>query len=209
MLINLTRYSKYSSSLFKPDWAENLEQICKVYSAMNLKSKWSKGVPLLLLIALLLALKSTDGHPQPGITRTSESCLDYPELQNYHIHVLFWQNNKNSTENAVKLKDDFMKEFNLDPTQDICPFPANSLPADASMCVFNTSFGPIGPFLTAQWSVFINPFDYMKTVPWVLQRRGYLDVFIHPNSGCTTEDHIEWSLWSGKKWELDATVFFN
>ncbi len=34
-----------------------------------------------------------------------------------------------------------------------------------------------------------------------------LQILVHPNSGCETEDHSSWALWGGHAWELDMTIF--
>ena len=49
-----------------------------------------------------------------------------------------------------------------------------------------------GPFTTAQLSAFIPVEDFARTVPWVMQRRGALDVLVHSNSGCGLQDHTAW-----------------
>lgn len=46
-----------------------------------------------------------------------------------------------------------------------------------------------------------------RTVPWIMQRRGALDVLVHPNSGCGLEDHTQWPLWGGNAWEINRELF--
>ena len=125
----------------------------------------------------------------------------------YHIHVLFWQTNANSTGAALALRDSFAKEFNV--RQD-CPIEAKDpAPEQRTICSFGVDMEPAGPFLTAQWSFFIPKgyYRFSETVEFIMQNRGTLDSFIHPNSGCTTKDHSDWSLWGGTKWELDSSIF--
>ena len=73
------------------------------------------------------------------------------------------------------------------------------------LCMFETRYEPFGPFLTGQWSVFVPPDKYYKSMSWILSRRGDLDIFIHPNTGCSTLDHTNSAQWTGNKWELDTS----
>ena len=66
-----------------------------------------------------------------------------------------------------------------------------------------------GPFVTAQTASFI-PIEYFtEAASWMMQHRGALDIFVHPNSGCSLQDHIHHGLWGGNKWEVDPAVFLN
>eukprot|EP00756_Hemistasia_phaeocysticola_P012293 Hpha_TRINITY_DN15186_c3_g6::TRINITY_DN15186_c3_g6_i2::g.128693::m.128693 len=38
-----------------------------------------------------------------------------------------------------------------------------------------------------------------------MERRGGLDIILHPNSGCEVSDHIDWPLWGGIKRDLNTT----
>lgn len=159
---------------------------------------------ILVLVAAQLFLASA--HVQPGV-RAMGSCADHPPAQSYHIHVLFWQTNTNSTNSALKLQDEFLANFGLTKESNTCPFEPGSTEPDAPMCVFSTDFEPAGPFLTAQTALFIPVADYQRTVSWIVPRRGSLDVFVHPNSGCSTNDHVYDGLWAGNKWEIDSSIF--
>ena len=45
------------------------------------------------------------------------------------------------------------------------------------------------------------PLDYFaSTVPWIMQRRGEFDLFVHPNTGCEVVDHTVWPVVGGTKW---------
>jgi aromatic ring-cleaving dioxygenase len=161
-------------------------------------------------VCLLVVMSSLliSAHPQPGV-RKSLSCLDRPAPMSYHIHVMFWQNNANSTKAAEHLQDDFLKHFNMTRENNLCPFAPGDDAPDAAMCVFPTDYEAAGPFLTAQTALFIPISEYERTVSWTVQRRGTLDVFIHPNSGCGLEDHIHYGLWAGHKWEVDPSIFLD
>ena len=173
----------------------------------------------LLLLCLLLVVSLcvyVSGHSALGPTALdSIDCDNFPPFQSYHIHVLYWPNNTNSTSAAMVLRDQFIESFNV---KEVCSeegvSPADPAPQQDEICSFSIDDHPAGPFLTAQYSFFFpakeskskgqGSFD--DAVQFFLQRRGNLDVFIHPNSGCTTMDHAHWSVWGGNKWELDVSV---
>lgn len=180
------------------------------YFAENSHSstKQRKMMILILFLLTISALYSVVAHPQPGV-KASSPCAEHPPAQSYHIHTLFWQNNQNSTNAAIQLQDDFLKQFNISRESNTCPFePGNEIP-DYPLCVFTTDFKPAGPFLTAQTALYIPLSDYERSINWIVPRRGVLDIFVHPNSGCSVKDHVKDGLWAGNKWELDPTIFFD
>ncbi|KAL5260546.1 hypothetical protein ACHWQZ_G010627 [Mnemiopsis leidyi] len=132
-------------------------------------------------------------------------CHDTPTVFSYHIHLLFWGNNKDRVNSALELRDQFIEKFNLqDKKCDISP--VDPAPGHG-MCSFEVDLVPAGPFNTAQYAFFI-PLDRLQeTSMWMLQHRGVHDVFIHPNSGCPVNDHTKWNTVAGDKWPVDVSVF--
>ncbi len=135
----------------------------------------------------------------------SDDPCEFAPLVSYHIHVLFWQHNKDHVANAMKLRDSFIAEFGL--LGKPCTITAGDPAPDHAMCVFNVAWKPVGPFTVAQFSFFIPVKDLTRTSSWMLQHKGVHDVFIHPNSGCVVHDHVKWSVFSGKSWPIDTTCF--
>lgn len=164
------------------------------------------GLNFLLLVCGMLAVSWA--HPQVNV-KPSASCELHPAPLSYHIHVLFWQNNVNSTKAAIALQDSFLTNFGLTRENNTCAFEPGDDPVDASLCAFTTDYAPAGPFLTAQTAIYVPVADYERTVSWTVQRRGILDVFVHPNSGCVVDDHLHSGVWSGQKWEVDPSIFFD
>ena len=124
----------------------------------------------------------------------------------YHIHVLFWPNSPPHVKLAMDFQRAFYDKFNLNSTN--CTMTAGDpSPHTKDICPFLTTWGPRGPFLTAEFSFFIPLAHYEKTVAFSTQNRGVLDILVHPNSGCEVEDHTDWALWSGKPWEVNTSIF--
>eukprot|EP00054_Salpingoeca_dolichothecata_P001425 m.19120 g.19120 ORF g.19120 m.19120 type:complete len:180 (-) comp12179_c0_seq1:117-656(-) len=163
-----------------------------------------------LLLALLPCLAAAHGYSRssPLEPTFNKNCTaKTATLSSYHLHVLFWTNNNDSIDAALTLRNEFNAHFHLQNeagSHDICdswPLPPNP----PRLCIYPVDHGPAGPFLTSQYSWFVTPDVLTPTVAWILPRRGDLDVFVHPNSGCEEEDHFLWSMWSGTRWPLDPT----
>ena len=132
-------------------------------------------------------------------------CDGDPTVYSYHIHLLFWGNNKDHVNSALELRVQFIEKFNLrDKKCDISP--ADPAPGH-NMCAFGVDLAPAGPFTTAQYAFYIPPDRLQETSTWMLQHRGVHDVFIHPNSGCAVNDHTKWNTFAGDKWPVDVSVF--
>jgi DOPA 4,5-dioxygenase len=137
------------------------------------------------------------------------SCEDLPQLYSYHIHFLFWQYNTDSVNAAFKLQAQFMEHFQLTLKDNTCnESTVWNTTHPVSLCMFpaNYPFAHSGPFLVSEWAVFVPVETFFETVTWSMQHRGNLDIIVHPNSGCEIEDHRDWSVWGGNKWELDLTT---
>ena len=108
---------------------------------------------MLLFLVLLYLFSSCTAHVT-NMDRPLRPCdPTNPSFFSYHIHILFWQTNANSTAAALALRDSFAKEFNV---QQHCPIEAGDpAPEQHTICYFNPDMEPAGPFLTAQWSFFI------------------------------------------------------
>lgn len=65
-------------------------------------------------------------------------------------------------------------------------FPQNG--GSFKMCVWSHDFGY---FITQLFYLLL----YCIGVPWVMQNRGDLDIFVHPNTGMEVSDHLRWSIW--------------
>ena len=160
---------------------------------------------MLVFIILFSYINLINAHSALGPIDPNIDCSNQPTFESFHIHILFYGTNKNQTMNAIALKEAFAKEFNV---KEDCPIsPGDIGYKQKSICAFDTQLEGAGPFLTAQWSFFIPKSMFDAPVKWIMQNRGEFDTLIHPNSGCTTQDHTDWSLWGGDKWHLDTNIF--
>ena len=154
-----------------------------------------KKITIILLIVSFLCHSTI----YPGVER-NETCYN-PEpakIYSWHYHVLYWQTNEEHSKGAYVIRDKFIAEF-----KDKLGPDCTDLFHQDHLCMFEPERQPDGPFLTAQWAVFIPNENFAEVVPWILQHRGNYDVLVHPNSGCELEDHSWWAMWGGKPWDIN------
>ena len=175
-------------------------------TTMNRSPTFASVATVLIAVAvfLLVAPSGCDAHPTKYRMPSNFSLATdgLPPFLSYHVHVLFWPSNSTSVAEALSLKKEFETEFGL-----LNEKPCEGLLHQGRMCMYDATDGPDGPFLTAEWAVFILPEHFPKVVPWFMQRRGRHDLLVHPNSGFETADHILWALWGGTPWEIDTSIF--
>ena len=65
----------------------------------------------------------------------------------------------------------------------------------------------VGPHLKSMYQVAFAPEEFDKVVPWLMLNREGLDVLVHARtSGDALGDHLDRSLWLGKRLELNREV---
>lgn len=65
---------------------------------------------------------------------------------------------------------------------------------------------PVGPHPKSMYQVAFSPEQFGEVVPWLMLHREGLDVLVHPETGDALGDHLERSLWLGKKLGLNVEV---
>ena len=142
------------------------------------------------------------------------TCDDNPPFLSYHVHVLFWQNNATSVANAKRLYLDFASSHAAGPLPNCTSdgsaliYPGKGTGASMKMCFGGVALHAVGPFPTAQlfWAVGLNEFG--AVLPWLMRHNEayeFTSVFVHPVTGCDTQDHMDRSLWLGRRWPLDPS----
>ena len=62
---------------------------------------------------------------------------------------------------------------------------------------------PVGPHPQSMYQVVFSPEQFGEVVPWLMLHREGLDILVHPETGDAGGDHLERSLWLGKKLRLN------
>eukprot|EP01084_Bolivina_argentea_P312334 540733_1 len=162
-----------------------------------------------LYVIFLINICFCHPDPNPMINIKCENPNNIT-FYSYHIHVLFWQQNNASYTNALALKNEFIKAFNINESAE-CNDINSTHNQNPPLCIVDFDFPePACPFLTSEWAAFVpNNNIFSKTVPWMMVNHAKYDmvnVMIHPNSGCEIYDHRNWLFWIGNNvWELDLT----
>lgn len=79
---------------------------------------------------------------------------------------------------------------------------------EQQMCFGGAQPGPIGPFLTAKWYAAFGLKAFGSVMPWPMRHReeyALTDVFVHPVTGCDTQDRMKRAVWLGHRWQLDPS----
>ena len=159
---------------------------------------------LILTLLIIIAYISCHSTIYPQVDMNEVCYKPNPaKAHSWHFHILFWSSNENHKKGAYDLRDKFISEF----TKILGPIPiCKDLYHGDIVCLFDPHEQANGPFLTAEWSVFITNETFDVIVRWIMQNRGIYDLFVHPNSGCQVDDHTRWAMWGGNSWELDKDI---
>ena len=161
---------------------------------------------MIKIVLLVLFVNMCLAHEQVG--NEAVDCDTVNKFQSYHIHTLFWPSSANSTAAAEDVHAQFLAEWSH-PAE--CDFKPKDIGAEQMVpCTFEPDYAPAGPFLTGNFAYFIPISYHEKMIAWFLKQKSLgaaknkLDLFVHPNSGCSRQDHTNSALWGGNKWELDV-----
>ena len=66
---------------------------------------------------------------------------------------------------------------------------------------------PVGPHPKSMYQVVFSPEQFGEVVPWLMLNREGLDVLVHPETGDSRADHLDHSLWLGKRLKLNIGSF--
>lgn len=106
-------------------------------------------------------------------------------IQSWHAHVYF---DAETRETARALYDRVSAQF-----------------PKAEMGRFHER--PVGPHPMWSYQIAFAPESFAAIVPWLTLNRDGLDVFVHPNTGDGRTDHAENTMFLGKSYPLDLSIF--
>lgn len=152
---------------------------------------------------LLFSVSFCHSTHYPQVIRNETCFTSTPApIFSWHFHLLYWQTNANHTSGAYAIRNKFIQDFKAK-----LGTPCTDLFHQDHLCMFEPDTQPVGPFLTAQWAVFVPNENFFEVTQWATQHRKGYDILIHPNSGCELEDHSWWALWGGNPWEINMDAF--
>jgi aromatic ring-cleaving dioxygenase len=136
----------------------------------------------------------------------SQAEFKFPTPISWHFHITYMLTNKEEVSKAIALREK-AKAYFKDYLGPDCPNRYDN----RELCMIIDHPLDItleeGPFPIGEWSVWV-PNSYLNLLmPWFAQNREGLSFLVHPNTGCPYEDHGEWAIWVGEKWNLDMSIF--
>jgi aromatic ring-cleaving dioxygenase len=105
-------------------------------------------------------------------------------IQDYHAHVYF---DADSRDVAWALREEIEDTF------------------DIEMGRFHEKL--VGPHPRWSYQVKFGTEQFATFVPWLMQNRRGLTIFLHPNTSKDLEDHRDWPVWMGEILPLKLSIF--
>ncbi|XP_037029782.1 DOPA 4,5-dioxygenase-like isoform X2 [Bradysia coprophila] len=117
--------------------------------------------------------------------------VDTSVITGYHFHTYFFQNNADSTSEALELREKIQEL-------------STTLLAGCRLNVVN--YGPRGPHLIGSYETCCNASAINPAQSFFMQNHGNLTIFLHPLTRYEVLDHTIRSMWLGKDMPLDISV---
>jgi hypothetical protein len=105
-----------------------------------------------LVVSALMAVAAVAHSTKYPMVNRNEACWtpEPAEIYSYHIHMIYWQNNNQSIAGAYRIRDAFKEAF-----KSVLGPDCHDLFHEEYNCMLDPDEGPAGPFLEADWSVFV------------------------------------------------------
>ena len=105
-------------------------------------------------------------------------------IEDYHAHVYF---DAESRDPAKALREEIEQRF------------------DIEMGRWHEKM--VGPHPRWSYQVKFGTDLFAELVPWLMQNRRGLTIFLHPNTSKDLEDHRDWPVWMGEILPLKLSIF--
>lgn len=66
---------------------------------------------------------------------------------------------------------------------------------------------PVGPHPIGSCQILVPTENFSEFIPWLMQNREGIDIFVHANTGDDLIDHTEFIMWLGKSYDLNTKMF--
>jgi DOPA 4,5-dioxygenase len=112
----------------------------------------------------------------------------------WHFHVYFKQANKDSTYQAIALREKVLQ------------LASTSSPRIYAIPLKTVNYQPMGPHLIGSYEIWVPIESFADFYQWIVLNRGELSVLLHPLTRFEVKDHTERAVWFGDKLPLDTSV---
>ncbi|CAF0742252.1 unnamed protein product [Rotaria sordida] len=161
------------------------QNLINTRSVKSIKTSDSAAINPDLFFPPLPGQSNNDFHPQLRRLPSASEPLYY---YSWHIHSYFFHENKNVTERALDIRQQFMNFFHIKTCEGNC-FMGGIFDNCTVMCVWDPVMGVDGPHPYGQWGVYLPNDQLMDTMLWMSANHGEFEVLFHPNTGEMIGDH--------------------
>merc|ERR1712126_748019 len=162
----------------------------------TLKIVKTKVAMVLLLLCLIPSLSFTQ-DVKPG----------HDHVKEHHMHVYWFQNNEQQTEEALRLRDLLVREVADKQLLALLNGVTSYIwPGLDDSKVPNFNMEPIGPHPGGSYEVWVPQEGMSKALSFLMYHRGNLSVLVHPLGKTELMDHTRDAMWLGPSFPIDTSI---
>eukprot|EP01084_Bolivina_argentea_P316860 549330_1 len=130
-----------------------------------------------------------------------------PQIEEFHFHVYFFQNNNLSVNAARWIQQQLIqKVINHEFLVVLVGINDTILPALNASAVPLFNMEPKGPHPCGSFEVWTAASYMHQVMSWFMMNRGEISVLLHPLTNNSVEDHTGRLMWLGTSYRIDHTI---
>merc|ERR1712126_288238 len=156
----------------------------------------STEADMVLLLLCLVPSLSFSQDVRPG----------HDHVKEHHMHVYWFQNNQQQTEEALRLRDLLIEEVAAKRFIVVLPgVTSDILPGLDDSKVPNIHMGPYLPHPIGNFEVWVPQEGFSKALSFMMYHRGNLTILIHPLAKIQLLDNTRDAMWLGSSFPIDTS----
>merc|ERR1711955_143068 len=163
---------------------------------VNILSTVSTEATMILLLLCLVPSLSFSQDVRPG----------HDHVKEHHMHVYWFQNNEQQTEEALRLRDLLGEVAAKQLLVVLNGVTSYIWPGLDDSKVPNFNMEPIGPHPCGSYEVWVPQEGMSKALSFLMYHRGNLSVLVHPLGKTELMDHTRDAMWLGPSFPIDTSI---
>eukprot|EP00483_Globobulimina_turgida_P011371 UN11393 len=184
----------------------------------------STQFPLLIVLSVYICIGCGD-YPWPAyacqggechqsthafkhkINQTEIIYTSTAEIEEYHFHVYFFQDNNLSVNAAQYIQQQLVGKVTNHEFLVVLPGINDTILQDlnaSAVPLFNMA--PFGPHPCGSYEVWTPAQYFHEVMSWFMMNRGELTILLHPLTNHSVEDHYGRVMWLGPSFRIDHTA---
>merc|ERR1711962_372366 len=152
---------------------------------------------MVLLVLCLLPSLSLSQEVKPG----------HGHVKEHHMHVYWFQNNEQQTEEALCLRDLLVEQVAAKRLLVVLNGVTSEIwPGLDDSQVPNFNMEPIGHHPCGSFEVWVPQEGMSKALSFLMYHRGNLSVLVHPLGKSELLDHTRDAMWLGPSFPIDTSI---